>query len=204
MLILNSTLLFAPYWQIQNTLKITFYLHTTFFWLVFYSNEERGMFMVCSWAKRCKKNPSKNTKALPKYVLVWLPPNCLTRFIVFSSIPLIHFYSISRRCGASYVSASLPHSLTTAQRVAKPGKYWQGAPVTRRESQSMPRHPGQRSMTKGRPPAKRERGGEGCRQLIDGEAREIRSKIVQLQGRMNRGWKKVRQGNATDGRTKTH
>lgn len=46
----------------------------------------------------------------------------------------------------------------------------------------MPRHPGQGSMTKGRPPGKRELGREGGRrrgrQLIDGEAREICGEIV--------------------------
>lgn len=167
---------------IQNTLKMICYLNTAFFitCLLFKWRKRyvHGLIMSQTMQKQKNKKNKKTRKALPKYVLVLLPPSCLTRFIVFSSIPLIHFYSISRRCGASYVSASLPHSLTTAQRVAKPGKYWQGAPVTRRESQSMPRHPGQGSMTKGRPPGKRERGAEGCRQLIDGEAREMRSKIV--------------------------
>lgn len=49
----------------------------------------------------------------------------------------------------------------------------------------MLRHPGQGSMTKGRPPGKRELGKEGerrsksrGRQLIDGEAREICGEIV--------------------------
>lgn len=45
----------------------------------------------------------------------------------------------------------------------------------------MPRHPGQGSMTKGRPPGKREIGREGQRrgrQLIDGEAQEICGEIV--------------------------
>lgn len=48
----------------------------------------------------------------------------------------------------------------------------------------MPRHPGQGSMTKGRPPGKREPKKEGerrkskGRQLIDGEAQEICGKIV--------------------------
>ncbi len=46
----------------------------------------------------------------------------------------------------------------------------------------MPRHPGQGSMTKGRPPGKRERGDGGRegreRQLIDGEAQEICGEIV--------------------------
>lgn len=52
---------------------------------------------------------------------------CLLRPSLFFTLPLIHFYSISRRCRASCVSASpllsLSHSLTTARRVAKPGKY---------------------------------------------------------------------------------
>lgn len=63
-----------------------------------------------------------------------LPPSiiCFSTQLCFT-LPLIHFYFISPCCGASYVSPSLPHSLTTAQRGAKPGKYWQGAPVTRRE-----------------------------------------------------------------------
>lgn len=49
----------------------------------------------------------------------------------------------------------------------------------------MPRHPGQGSMTKGRPPGKRDLGREGerrrkrrQRQLIDGEAKEICAEIV--------------------------
>lgn len=54
------------------------------------------------------------------------------------------------------------------------------------ESQSMPRHPGQGSMTKGRLPWKRELGKEGERrrkskgerQLIDGETQEICGEIV--------------------------
>ena len=50
----------------------------------------------------------------------------------------------------------------------------------------MPRHPGQGSMTKGRPPGKRELGKEGerktkergGRQLIDGQTQEICGEIV--------------------------
>lgn len=51
----------------------------------------------------------------------------------------------------------------------------------------MPRHPGQGSMTKGRPPGKRELRKEGKRRgerrgtrLIDGEAPQICAKIIYL------------------------
>lgn len=53
---------------------------------------------------------------------------------LFSFLSFISALSPGAMQHLRYLPPSLSHSLTTAQRVAKPGKYRQGAPVTARES----------------------------------------------------------------------
>lgn len=96
-----------------------------------------------------------------------LPRSCVTH--LFSPPSLLVLYSPSHSFLSHLpalqsvlclcLSFSLSHSLTTARRVAKPGKYWQGAPVTRRERVSQcPDTQGRGQWQKGRPPGGRERG----------------------------------------------
>lgn len=91
----------------------------------------------------CKASCAKKWEALPNCNnLIRLLTSCFAHCLPqsFSSPSLFVLLSLSfifiLSPGAVehlvYLPYS-PHSLTTAQRVAKPGKYWQGAPVTRRK-----------------------------------------------------------------------